>query len=259
MDAGEDEAMRTIALVSVVVLKIAATFLGGCGDDSGGTGGAGGGTTATTTSGSTTASSGTTVASSTSAASTTTSQTGTGGGSSSTGEGGGTGGGSSGTGGAGGAGAGGEGGGGDFTAICEDFCEDAVSCDQKGDCVGGCVSLLDENPGCADELTAYGDCIAVDGCGPNDCVTEGNAYIACLQGEGLVCDEESNGQGDACESTYVCSDDHEYLVSCVGKPGAPYDCDCTVDDELVGSCQQEDPKTSACDLETGCCARLFGI
>ncbi|NUP11403.1 MAG: hypothetical protein HOW73_35605 [Polyangiaceae bacterium] len=128
---------------------------------------------------------------------------------------------------------------------CEEVCKTLYTpgCETEADNLLQCLTgQLDEScsapPGaCEFESQQYNEC----GGGPDQCFTD-----FCEVGDGSFC------------TCYGACFGSELRQECNGQPGPgnQYICDCFVDGEYWGSC---DDQGNVCSIEEGCCQFLLGV
>ena len=151
-----------------------------------------------------------------------------------------------------------------------DYCGNVCAAANQYDCVGGnvaqcvsdCIDIFAQSPSCAAEIKALYDCAVQSlpqyGCGGVEqaCQTELVDLDNCTGDTPSPC----GGATTCTADTYSCSCEGDcngslLQVVCKGEPGTTVDCQCLIDGNYKGSCQDNN---LSCNLY-GCCAQYFPL
>jgi len=144
---------------------------------------------------------------------------------------------------------------------CQQICQilGQFGCDPgtPEECVASCLSLYDQQPACAPQLTGYLECVLgnISSCEvPPVCIDPLNAYEQCTSSAGCQ-DVECSGSSDgSCACKGFCAG-QDLAVECGTGPSGELACQCFAGGGLVGSCVENGG--AACSFELGCCAPFF--
>lgn len=144
-------------------------------------------------------------------------------------------------------------------SICEAFCITTAQCG-GGDpsCLGVCIS--EANGPCGSAWLEAASCYAKNAqpsCDASACIGAFDAYSNCVGGGDCTDQGCFVGSDNTCGCSLACFGD-VYDTACKLSPNGPYQCDCFLNGNLVGQCQDFQP-ASVCDVEAGCCAGIFFV
>lgn len=144
---------------------------------------------------------------------------------------------------------------------CQKFCLvlAQLGCDtgSQDECVASCLSLYDQQPACAPQLTGSLECLLgnMSSCElPPVCIDAQNAYEQCTSASGcqdVACSGASDG---SCECKGFCAG-QDLAVECAPGPSGELACQCFAGGGFAGSCVENGG--AACSFDGGCCAQFF--
>jgi hypothetical protein len=148
------------------------------------------------------------------------------------------------------------------TSLCEQVCADQVAkgCDQGPDCVGGCQATYESAGMCTPQLDAFMQCLLTSSdtvcMNPDTCAGQLQAYNACTSptmcNGTTSCSVTNDG---SCDCQTDCNG-AKLEVQC--SPGNATDfCLCLKNGKPIDKCAQPQGTGLSCDIEKGCCAKVF--